>query len=257
MLSLPSKAKFTTILLSFLFILLGVTSAYHVTHPAERGYKASPASPVIATDSRVSPVQSEAGDDFSFTFNSYKFSRAAKLQRYQKIGPVLEASRQEEKRKLLKNRAEVQRIVDKANAQKKHTVPFADGAWANSKSRYSSWLNADRTIASLSSPRAYAVVQIDKRGWKMSQWACLDRLWWHESNWGYKAGDSSGKNAYGIPQAAPGKKMAAAGDDWRTNPYTQVDWGLDYIENRFGTPCEAWKFWAYQAAYGDHGWGWY
>ena len=45
----------------------------------------------------------------------------------------------------------------------------------------------------------------------------------------------------GIPQALPGSKMAAFGADWQTNPATQIAWGLDYVEGRYGTPCAAWS----------------
>ena len=47
--------------------------------------------------------------------------------------------------------------------------------------------------------------------------------------------------AYGIPQALPGSKMASAGSDWRTNPKTQIKWGLGYISGRYGDPCGAWS----------------
>lgn len=151
----------------------------------------------------------------------------------------------------------LRKLVDKANSVPKHTRKFHPSAITNAGSRYQSWLAADRSIKKLDSPRAYAVSQIAERGWSMKQWACLDRLWWHESNWRFNAGDASGKRAYGIPQAAPGSKMSSAGDDWKTNPNTQIDWGLDYIENRYQTPCQAWDFWANQAAFGQHGWGWY
>jgi len=33
--------------------------------------------------------------------------------------------------------------------------------------------------------------------------------------------------------------MASAGQDWRTNAATQIDWGLKYIHDRYGTPCGA------------------
>ena len=33
--------------------------------------------------------------------------------------------------------------------------------------------------------------------------------------------------------------MAETGKDWRTNPITQVKWGLKYIEQRYKTPCNA------------------
>lgn len=41
--------------------------------------------------------------------------------------------------------------------------------------------------------------------------------------------------AYGIPQALPGTKMASAGDDWRTNPITQLRWMDSYVRGRYGS----------------------
>ena len=35
--------------------------------------------------------------------------------------------------------------------------------------------------------------------------------------------------------------MASAGSDWRTNPATQIKWGLGYIASRYGSPCSAWS----------------
>lgn len=81
-----------------------------------------------------------------------------------------------------------------------------------------------------------------QRGWTGSQWQCLDQLWHHESGWNHQiSNDLSG--AHGIPQALPPEKMRTAGADWRTNPATQIAWGLDYIASRYGTPCAAWSFW--------------
>ena len=77
-------------------------------------------------------------------------------------------------------------------------------------------------------------------GFKIDQFPCLDKLFARESGWNYKATNSS-SGAFGIPQALPGKKMAAFGSDWKTNPATQIKWGLDYIENRYSTPCGAWS----------------
>jgi hypothetical protein len=72
-----------------------------------------------------------------------------------------------------------------------------------------------------------------------SQYTCLVSLWNQESNWRWNAENASG--AYGIPQALPGSKMASAGSDWRTNPATQIKWGLGYIKQIYGTPCGAWS----------------
>jgi hypothetical protein len=42
-------------------------------------------------------------------------------------------------------------------------------------------------------------------------------------------------------QAMPGSKMASAGGDWRTNPRTQIQWGLRYIKVVYGYPSTAWR----------------
>lgn len=76
-------------------------------------------------------------------------------------------------------------------------------------------------------------------GWGADQFGCLDALWTKESGWNYQATNPS-SGAYGIPQSLPGSKMASHGADWRTNPATQIAWGLDYIAGRYGTPCGAW-----------------
>jgi hypothetical protein len=79
-------------------------------------------------------------------------------------------------------------------------------------------------------------------GFGLSQMPCLDQLWAKESGWNERSLNSS-SGAYGIPQALPGSKMATAGADWRTNPETQIRWGLGYIKGRYSTPCGAWSFW--------------
>jgi uncharacterized protein YabE (DUF348 family) len=88
----------------------------------------------------------------------------------------------------------------------------------------------------------------DSYGWGDDEFACLVALWQRESGWRVNAENRS-SGAYGIPQALPGSKMASAGDDWRTNPATQIRWGLGYISGRYSTPCGAWS--AFQSK------GWY
>jgi hypothetical protein len=73
------------------------------------------------------------------------------------------------------------------------------------------------------------------------QQTCLHELWTQESGWRWWAQNPTSP-AYGIPQADPGDKMASAGPDWRTNPVTQIRWGLGYIKGSYGTPCHAWWF---------------
>ncbi|WP_369042229.1 NlpC/P60 family protein [Streptomyces sp. Midd1] len=79
-------------------------------------------------------------------------------------------------------------------------------------------------------------------GWTGSQWSALYKLWTGESGWRWWA-DNPNSDAYGIPQSLPGSKMGSEGSDWKTNPATQIAWGLKYIKGRYGSPQKALSFW--------------
>ena len=82
-----------------------------------------------------------------------------------------------------------------------------------------------------------------EKGWTGDQWLCLEQLWTNESNWNHTVANYEGSGAYGIAQSLPADKMASHGADYLSNPRTQIAWGLDYISNRYGTPCGALNFW--------------
>jgi hypothetical protein len=90
-----------------------------------------------------------------------------------------------------------------------------------------------------SDPKAVGHLLAADRGWDGEQYSCLDSLWSKESGWRWNA-DNASSDAYGIPQALPGSRMASFGSDWASNPVTQIKWGLQYISARYGTPCSAW-----------------
>jgi hypothetical protein len=76
-------------------------------------------------------------------------------------------------------------------------------------------------------------------GWTGNEWDCLRAGWQEESGWRTDAANvptDPYNHAYGIPQANPGSKMASAGPDWKTNPATQIKWGLSYIRSTYGSP---------------------
>jgi hypothetical protein len=64
------------------------------------------------------------------------------------------------------------------------------------------------------------------------------KLWDRESSWKLTATNKQ-SGAYGIPQALPGVKMSSEGEDWLTNPATQIRWGVKYIKARYGSACGA------------------
>ncbi|MEU9128848.1 transglycosylase SLT domain-containing protein [Kitasatospora sp. NPDC048540] len=75
-----------------------------------------------------------------------------------------------------------------------------------------------------------------------NQLASFNQIVSHESSWNVTATNAS-SGAYGLVQALPGSKMASAGADWKTNPATQIKWGLNYMNERYGSPNAAWAFW--------------
>lgn len=159
------------------------------------------------------------------------------------------------------SKAKVAEILAKASALK-DIEPFAEGSGPNSNERLPAWLASDRTVIA-GTPRAYAVLMLVNYGWGLDQWPYLDRMWWHESGWDPQTVDQQQGNEYGeldptktwgIPQANPASKMASAGDDWMTNPETQIRWGLGYIQSSYGSPQQAWEAWRKRAATGSYGW---
>ncbi|GAA2108233.1 peptidoglycan DD-metalloendopeptidase family protein [Streptomyces synnematoformans] len=100
-----------------------------------------------------------------------------------------------------------------------------------------------------------AKTMLGRYGWAATQFGPLKKLWQHESGWNHLARNPS-SGAYGIPQSLPASKMASAGSDWRTNPATQIKWGLGYIKGRYGSPASAWSFWQRQSPhwYDQGGW---
>jgi hypothetical protein len=72
-------------------------------------------------------------------------------------------------------------------------------------------------------------------------WPYLESGWEEESGWNQYAANVPSDpydNAYGIPQANPGTKMASAGSGWKTDPATQIRWGLGYIKSTYGSPSQ-------------------
>ncbi|MFD9463764.1 lytic transglycosylase domain-containing protein [Streptomyces sp. NPDC060027] len=105
--------------------------------------------------------------------------------------------------------------------------------------------SATRDASSFSVQSSYTVAQIQAMARSMvpsGQFQCFSNIVNHESSWNYKAVNAS-SGAYGLFQALPGSKMSSVGSDWQTNPATQIKWGLNYMDSRYGSPCDAWSFW--------------
>jgi hypothetical protein len=82
--------------------------------------------------------------------------------------------------------------------------------------------------------KTFAMQLYRSQGATLKQWTCLRVLWTRESHWNYKARNPHG-GAYGIAQAYPASKMSSMGTDWKTNPATQIRWGLKYLKHRYNS----------------------
>jgi hypothetical protein len=98
-------------------------------------------------------------------------------------------------------------------------------------------VEAARTI--IGAKKVAKAIALTEYAWGEDQYLCLNRLWTKESHWNYKARNKR-SGAHGIPQALPASRMDVVSTDWRTNPVTQIRWGLRYIEARYDNPCKAW-----------------
>ena len=88
---------------------------------------------------------------------------------------------------------------------------------------------------------ALAFLTVYGNGWDIKEWRCLRAIWKRESNFNPKSLNKS-SGAYGIAQFMP--------DTWGNYKVTktsdarlQIKYGLRYIEKRYGSACNAWKFW--------------
>ena len=77
--------------------------------------------------------------------------------------------------------------------------------------------------------RQYAFIQLNN----IDEFHCIDKLYFHESRWNPKAKNGS---HYGIPQ---GRSKYLS----KVNGYKQVEWGIKYINNRYGSACKALHHW--------------
>jgi hypothetical protein len=105
--------------------------------------------------------------------------------------------------------------------------------------------DAERESTTFAVQSSYTVGQIQAMARQMvpsGQFQCFSNIVDHESSWNYQAVNAS-SGAYGLFQALPGSKMSSVGSDWQTNPATQIKWGLNYMDSRYGSPCDAWAFW--------------
>lgn len=142
--------------------------------------------------------------------------------------------------------AEKARLEAEAKAKAEAEAKAKAEAEAKAKAEAEVKAKAEQAAASSSYSNDVASLQsyahdlvIGTYGWTEGDFTALVSLWNKESGWNVHASNPSG--AYGIPQALPGSKMSAYGDDWYDNGQTQIKWGLNYIKSTYGSPSNAWQ----------------
>jgi hypothetical protein len=94
------------------------------------------------------------------------------------------------------------------------------------------------TSAAVAPAGSYQEYAMGKLGGSGSEFTCLENLWGKESGWNPNA-QNPRSTAYGIAQFLD-STWASTGIAKTSDGYRQIDAGLIYIENRFGSPCGAW-----------------
>lgn len=77
-----------------------------------------------------------------------------------------------------------------------------------------------------------------ERDMDMEELPALYELWERESGWRTQAANPR-STARGIPQAMASLNPEIWDEEWFFNPRRQIEWGLDYIEKRYGSPSKA------------------
>ena len=88
----------------------------------------------------------------------------------------------------------------------------------------------------------YALEQVIAKGWLKSEYEAVVSIVIKESSWNANSVNRS-SGACGLFQAYPCSKAIKDYPDYMTNYKSQIDWGLNYIKERYGTPKKAWAFW--------------
>jgi hypothetical protein len=86
---------------------------------------------------------------------------------------------------------------------------------------------------------SYQEYALSKLGGDAGQFSCLESLWGKESGWNPNAQNPT-SSAYGIAQFLD-STWAGTGIAKTSDGYRQIDAGLIYINNRYGSPCGAWS----------------
>ncbi|GAA4675609.1 transglycosylase SLT domain-containing protein [Streptomyces chumphonensis] len=155
-------------------------------------------------------------------------------------------SAEESARKAAAKNAQAKKKAEEEQRAKEEAAAAAEKREEEAAAKQAASRSAERPdTGSFPQQSSYTVAEVQAMAKQIvggGQYQCFSNIVQRESTWNYQAENPS-SGAYGLVQALPATKMSSAGADWRTNPATQIKWGLNYMNERYGSPCGAWEFW--------------
>ncbi|MGK5173548.1 lytic transglycosylase domain-containing protein [Geodermatophilus sp. CPCC 205761] len=145
----------------------------------------------------------------------------AELDRQAAEREAAERAAREAEARAAAEREAAERAAREAEAARAAEAPAASGGSSSSAAPRGSF-------------KEYAMSKVGSA----DQFSCLENLWGKESGWNPNAQNPT-STAYGIPQFL-NSTWAGTGIAKTSDGYRQIDAGLIYIENRYGSPCAAW-----------------
>lgn len=81
----------------------------------------------------------------------------------------------------------------------------------------------------------------DPYNWTDEEWTCLDSLWSQQSSWDHSLVDptTGARGIVGFNPALHGSMPSG----FQGSASAQISWGLNYIQESYGSPCSAWRYW--------------
>ena len=186
--------------------------------------------------------ESKSKDDVSKAREAVKALKFTKTEELTKRLDAVDAAIKEAEAKAEAERKAAEEAAAKAAAEKKAAEEAAAAQAAAAQQAQAQAQAASSGTKSFSDARAAFEQIVADYGIGASEKAMWEYIINRESGFNHYATNTS-SGAYGLPQSLPGSKMASAGADWQTNPYTQLKWMYGYMTSRYGSIAGAYNFW--------------
>ena len=186
--------------------------------------------------------ESKSKDDVSKAREAVKALKFTKTEELTKRLDAVDAAIKEAEAKAEAERKAAEEAAEEAAAEKKAAEEAAAAQAAAAQQAQAQAQAASSGTKSFSDARAAFEQIVADYGIGASEKAMWEYIINRESGFNHYATNAS-SGAYGLPQSLPGSKMASAGADWQTNPYTQLKWMYGYMTSRYGSIAGAYNFW--------------